>query len=397
MIPRALEEKMESDLRSLKDQGLWGVRRILSSAQGPRAVLDGRETVILTSTNYLGLASDPDVVAEATRILQTHGAGEASGPRICGVTDIHLQLEEYIARFHKTERAVLFASCFLANVGVITALMGKEDVIFSDALNHASIVDGCRLSGAKIQVYPHLDLKALEDGLRSAGGYRCKMIITDGVFSMDGDVAPLPELIEIARRYEAILVVDDAHATGVLGRSGKGTPELFGVEGQVDIITSTLGKAMSGSIGGYVASTAQIVEYMIQRARTYRFTNVVPAATVATALAAFKKLESHSETILGRLRENTRYFKDALSAAGFEIAPSQTPIVPVMVRDGALAMDMSARLLEEGVFVQGYSYPVVPRGEERLRCIVSAAHTREDLDFAVDAFNRVGKRLKLIA
>ncbi|QUL99252.1 MAG: glycine C-acetyltransferase [Candidatus Fermentithermobacillus carboniphilus] len=395
MISEELQNKIRDELEELKSQGLWGYRRIISSAQGAHAILDGRDTIILTSTNYLGLASDPEVVQETEKILRRYGAGESSGPRICGVTDIHLALEEYLAHFHKTERALLFPSCFLANVGAIATLVGKGDAIFSDALNHASIIDGCRLSGAKIHVYPHLDLAHLEKDLAAAEGYRTKLIVTDGVFSMDGDLAPLPDLISIARRYNAVLMVDDAHGVGVLGENGRGTPELFGVEGQIDILTSTLGKAMSGSIGGYIATSSLLTEYYIQKARTYRFTNVVPAHVVASALAAFKKMESLPE-IRTRLWDNTRYFRRLLTSLGFEVAPSQTPILPVMIRDGAVAMEMSARLLDEGVFVQGYCYPVVPRGEERLRCIVSAAHTRDDLDAAAQAFERVGRSLGIL-
>ena len=283
----------------------------------------------------------------------------------------------------------------LANIGVIATLVGKGDIIFSDALNHASIVDGCRLSGATIEPYAHCDMKALEKGLTEAMEYQMKLIVTDGVFSMDGDIVPLPDIIELARRFEAIVVVDDAHAVGVLGKTGRGTAEYFGLEGQIDVITSTLGKAMGGIVGGYVAYRANVIEYLVQKARTYRFTNVVPAALVKSSLAAFKKLETQP-TLLAHLWENTNHFKGALTEAGFELAPSKTAIVPVIIRNGALAMEMSNRLLEEGVFIQGYVYPVVPKGEERLRCMISAAHTKEDLDTAVNAFISVGKDLHVI-
>ena len=395
MIPVSMEKKIAADCQSLKEQGLWGLRRILTGKQGPRAILDGRDTIILTSTNYLGLAADQEIVAETVAAVQSHGVGEASGPRICGVTDIHLKLEEVIASFLRTERALLFSSCMLANIGVIATLVGKGDIIFSDALNHASIVDGCRLSGAAIQAYAHCDMKALEKGLTEAKEYKMKLIVTDGVFSMDGDIVPLPDIIELARRFEAVLVVDDAHGVGVLGKTGRGTAEYFGLEGQIDVITSTLGKAMGGIVGGYAASRADVIEYLVQKARAYRFTNVVPAALVKSSLAAFKKLETQP-TLLARLWENTTHFKGSLTEAGFELAPSKTAIVPVMIRNGALAMEMSNRLLEEGVFIQGYVYPVVPKGEERLRCMISAAHTKEDLDTAVNAFISVGKDLHVI-
>ncbi len=387
--------EMKNELRAIEEKGLLGVRRILSGPQGPQAILDGKETIILTSTNYLGLSSNPELIGESQKALHEYGGGLSSGPRICGVTDLHLEFEDYIAKFNKTEKALLYSSCFNANIGVLTALAGKNDVIFSDELNHASIVDGCRLSGAKIEVYPHLDLDYLKDKLKLSASYDKRLIITDGVFSMEGDIAPLPEFIEIARQYDAILIVDDAHATGVIGRQGRGTAELFGVLGQVDIITSTLGKAMGGTIGGYAASNSVIIEYLIQKSRNYRFTNVVPSSSTAYSFAAFKYLEKH-QNLLSNLRDNTNYFRDKLLSLGFEVMASQTPIVPVMIRDPKAATAMSSELLKKGVFVQGYTYPVVPQGHERLRCIISAAHTKVQLDKAAETFEVVGKEIGTI-
>ncbi len=395
MISEFRINEMENELKSIEEKGMLGVRRILSGPQGPQAILDGKDTIILTSTNYLGLSSNPDLIAESTKALVEYGGGLSSGPRICGVTDLHLEFEDYIAKFNKTEGALLYSSCYNANIGVLTALADKNDVIFSDELNHASIVDGCRLSSAKIEVYPHLDLDYLKKKLESTADYGKRLIITDGVFSMDGDIAPIPQLIEIAREFDAILIVDDAHATGVIGEHGRGTAELFGVLGEIDIITSTLGKAMGGTIGGYVAGNSILIKYLIQKSRNYRYTNVVPSSSTAYSFAAFKYLEKH-QNLLNDLKDNTNYFKNRLLSLGFEVMDSKTPIVPVMVRDPKTATAMSKELLKRGVFVQSYTYPVVPHGHERLRCIISAAHKKEQLDRATQIFEVVGKEIGAI-
>lgn len=388
-------QRINDNLKQVEESGRWGIRRIISTPTGPRACLDNKETIVITTNNYLNLGNNEELKQAASIALCKYGGGEAAGPRICGVTDLHLEFENYLANFSCTERALLFNSCYYANVAAIPALAKKGDVILSDELNHASIIDGCRLSGAVVDAYPHLDLKYVEEKLKEyQNQFNARVIVTDGVFSMDGDIAPLPDLIELARKYDAVLVVDDSHATGVMGKTGKGTPEYFGVEGQIDVMISTLGKAMGGSIGGYVASNTKIIEHMIQVSR-YRFTNVVPASCIAYAYAAFRYMEKHPE-LLSKLHDNAAYFKSELRKSGFNVPDSIAPIVPVIIGDAQKAMDMSSALFELGVFVQGYTYPAVPEGLERLRFIISAGHDHVILDEVVAACIKTGKKLGVI-
>lgn len=395
MISPEYQKRINADLKQVEESGRWGLRRIIATPTGPRAKLDSQDTIIITNNNYLNLSNDQELVAEAIAAMRKYGGGQAAGPRICGLTDLHVAFEEYLAQFHSMERCLLFNSCYYANVATLPALSQKGDLIFSDAYNHASIVDGCRLSGAKVEVYPHLDLSYVEQRLREDGSnYQARVLVTDGVFSMDGDLAPLPQLIELTNKYEVVLVVDDSHGTGVMGKTGKGTAEYFGVEDKIDVIISTLGKAMGGSIGGYVAANAQIIEHIVQNSR-YRFTNVVPTTSTAFAFAAFRYLEKHPE-LPAKLHQAAGYFKEQLRKEGFIVPESQAPIVPLIVGDAQKAMNMSELLFDEGVFVQGYTYPAVPKGLERLRFIISVGHTPEIVDEVVAACVKVGKQLQII-
>lgn len=381
-----LKQRLAGELASLGDKR--AVRAILGSAQGARAKLNGREVIVLSSTNYLGLAGHPEVVRGAVTASETWGAGTASGPRICGVTTLHRDLETRLARLVGTEEAVLYSSAFQANVGFLACVPRQGDTIFSDELNHASIIDGCRLSKAATRVYRHNDLKHLLELLRSEKSEGLRFIITDGVFSMDGDLAPVPDLLEICGSHDAILCVDDAHGIGVAGRTGRGVVEHFGVLGQVPVIIGTLGKALGGGVGGFVAGSADLAAYLVQHSRTYRFTNTVPPAAVGAALSALDVAERDPD-LRSRLWGNVDYFRSGIKELGFAVVESVTPIVPILTYDEGKAFAMGAELLKKGVFVQAYGFPVVPKGLARLRAIVSAAHTRADLDEALEAFRQV--------
>ena len=314
---------------------------------------------------------------------------------ICGTFGIHVELERALARFVGAEAALTYVSCWTANEGLMPTLLDESDVVISDALNHASIIDSVRLCRAARRVYPHSDMDGLRSVLEACASARVLMIVTDGVFSMDGDVARLPDIVDLARRHGAVVVVDDSHGTGVLGASGRGTAEHYGMVGEVDIVTSTLGKALGGAAGGFTAAARPVVEYLVQRARPQLFSNALPPAVAGGALAALRHIEAHPD-VVERLRENTRYFREGLLEVGFRPMPGETPIVPILVGDTAKAIRCSERLLDEGVFVTGFGYPVVPHGKARLRCQLSAAHTREDLDQALGAFSKVGTELELI-
>ena len=392
--------RLQTELDQLHREGVYKRLNHLASPQAPRARMEGRgEVLILSSNNYLGLCTAPDVIAAGQRALDEFGAGTASVRFICGTFTIHRELEAALARWVGCESALTYVSCWNANEGLCPALLGESDIVISDQLNHASIIDSIRLAKAisrcQSAVYRHSDMADLEDKLKAARGARLRLVFTDGVFSMEGDIAKLPDIVALARRYDAVVAVDDSHGTGVLGAAGRGTAEHFGLLGEVDIITSTLGKALGGAAGGFTAGPRPRTEYLTQRSRPQLFSNALPPTVAASALAAVRHLERHPE-LVARLHENARYFRDGLAALGFKPLPGETPIVPVILGDTAKAMRMSELLLDEGVFVTGFGYPVVPQGHARIRCQLSAAHTRDDLDFALRAFRRVGTKLGLI-
>ena len=395
-----LEQRIAPELEQLIKDGTYKRLNFLDSPQGARVRMEGRgEIIILSSNNYLGLANEPSVVAAGKVALDRFGAGTASVRFICGTFTIHRALEAACARLVGTPASLSFVSAWNANEAVPGTLLTENDLIISDALNHASIIDGIRLAKAitkcQTAVYRHGDLADLDGKLAAARDRRVKMIVTDGVFSMEGAIAKLPDLLALCRRHQAVLVVDDSHGTGVLGETGRGTAEHFGVAGEVDIITSTLGKALGGAAGGFVAASAAVCDYLTQRARPQLFSNALPPTVAASSLASIEFLEAHPERLV-TLRENARYFRDQLLGLGFAPLPGETPIIPVILGETAAAIQMSDLLLTEGVFVTGFGYPVVPQGQARVRCQVSATHTREDLDQALTAFRKVGRQLHLI-
>lgn len=386
---------IREELQALQEQGLYIHIRTIQSAQGPLLIVDGRRVLNFCSNNYLGLANHPRMREAARQAIEKYGVGPAAVRTIAGTLDLHLILEENLARFKGVEAAISFQSGFNANLATIPALVGEGDAIFSDELNHASIIDGCRLSRARIIRYAHNDPGDLEAKIREhLGSFRRGLIVTDGVFSMDGDIAPLPEIVEIAERYHLMLMVDDAHGEGVLGRGGRGIVDHFGLHGRVDIEVGTLSKAF-GVVGGYVAGRREIVEWLRQRGRPFLFSSAMTAADTAACIAAVEILEESTE-LVDRLWENTRYFKEEMRRLGFDLGASVTPITPVMLGDAHLAQTFSRRLFEEGVFAQAIGYPTVPRGKARIRVMISAAHRREDLDRGLEAFAKVGRELGVI-
>lgn len=395
-----LEQRIEPELEQFIRDGTYKRLNFLDSPQAPRVRMEGRgEVIILSSNNYLGLSNEPSVVAAGKAALDRFGAGTASVRFICGTFTIHRALEAACARLVGSAASLSFVSAWNANEAVPGTLLTENDIIISDQLNHASIIDGIRLAKAitKCQsaVYQHGNLADLDAKLSSACERRVKMVITDGIFSMEGAIAKLPDLIELCRKHEAVLVVDDSHATGVLGKQGRGTAEHFGVVGEVDIITSTLGKALGGAAGGFAAGSAAVCDYLTQRARPQLFSNALPPTVAASSLASIEFLEAHPERV-ATLHENARYFRDQLLGLGFQPLPGETPIIPVILGETAAAIRMSDLLLGEGVFVTGFGFPVVPQGQARVRCQISAAHTRQDLDQALAAFGKIGRQLHLI-
>ncbi|MCL6554136.1 MAG: glycine C-acetyltransferase [Firmicutes bacterium] len=380
---------VDDELRDLRAKGLWRWPRVLEGAQEPVARYDGREVINLCSNNYLGLATHPALKAAALEAVATYGVGSGAVRTIAGNMAIHQQLEAELAAFKHTEAVLLYQSGFTANAGTVAALLGREDVVVSDELNHASIIDGCRLSGAEKKIYPHKDVSAARALLASARGARRVLLITDGVFSMDGDIAPLPELVEAAEEFGAIMMVDDAHASGVLGRDGRGTVDHFGLHGRVHIQVGTLSKAFAG-LGGYVAGSRSLIDYLMHRARPLLFSTSHPPSVAASALAAVRLVQQHPE-LISRLWENTAFFKEGLRRLGFDTGQSETPITPIIVGDERRAMALSDRLFEEGVFALGIAFPTVPRGRARVRTIVTAGHTREHLERALEACARAGR------
>jgi glycine C-acetyltransferase len=394
-MDRTLKPILESQLEEVRSGGLYKEERVILTPQGSWIKVPEGDVVNMCANNYLGLSSHEAVVQAAQRALSEHGYGMSSVRFICGTQDIHKELEKKISEFLGTEDTILYSSCFDANGGLFETLLGEEDVVISDALNHASIIDGIRLCKATRKRYQHGDMNDLEKHLRESSGFRVRMIATDGVFSMDGDFAPLDTICELAERYDAVVMVDDSHATGFIGKQGRGTPEYFGVMDKVDIITSTLGKALGGASGGFTSGRRHIVEYLRQRSRPYLFSNSLAPPIVYASLKAID-LITQSDHLRRILEENTRYFRKEMKSRGFDIPESPHPIVPIMLGDAKLAQDMARDLLEEGIYVIGFSYPVVPKGKARIRVQISAAHTREELDRAVEAFTKVGSRYGVI-
>jgi glycine C-acetyltransferase len=385
---------LTAELDALAAQGLRRSARVLDGPQAASARVDGRTVVNLSSNNYLGLTTHPSLVARAAEALRKYGVGTGSVRTIAGTMDLHLELERRLAAFKQTEAAVVFQSGFAANAGTVAAILTRDDVVVSDELNHASIIDGCRLSRATIRVFPHKDAAAARRILEELPAVQRRLLISDGVFSMDGDLGALPELCGLAEQFGAIMMVDDAHASGVFGRNGRGTIDHFGLHGRVDIQVGTLSKAV-GVLGGYVAGSRGLIEFLQHRARPFLFSTSHPPPVAAACLAALDVLEQEP-AIIGRLWENTRFFKDGLRALGFDTGASESPITPVIVGDEALAMRLSDRLFEAGVFAQGIAFPTVPRGKARVRTIVTAGHTGDELQLALDAFGKVGTEMGLI-
>ncbi len=391
-----IESVIQPTLEQIRDAGLYKDERIITSPQGVAIRVGSGEAVLnFCANNYLGLSSDPAVIDAAADALRTHGFGLSSVRFICGTQDLHKRLEQALARFLGTDDAILYTSCFDANGGLFETLLQEGDAVLSDALNHASIIDGIRLCKAARYRYAHADMDDLEAKLKEAAGARLRLIATDGVFSMDGDIAPLDRIVELARAHDALVMVDDSHATGFIGATGRGSIEHCGVLGEIDVITSTLGKALGGASGGFTAALGPIVELLRQRSRPYLFSNSLPPSLAAAGLAVLERLDETTE-LRDRLAENTAYFRNAMTAAGFDIRPGVHPIVPIMLYDARVAQGMAADLLAEGIYVIGFSYPVVPQGQARIRVQISAAHESAHLDRAIEAFTRVGRQRGII-
>ena len=391
----SMKPGIEAELAKIRDAGLWKGERVITSPQGAEVTLaDGRRVLVFCANNYLGLSSHPKTIAAAHAALDSHGHGLSSVRFICGTQDLHRTLEQRIAEFVGAEDAILYAACFDANGGVFEPLLGESDAIISDELNHASIIDGIRLCKAKRWRYKNSDMADLARCLAEADAQGCpqKLVVSDGVFSMDGSIANLKTIVELAEKHRALVMIDECHATGFIGRTGRGTPELHGVRGRVDIITGTLGKALGGALGGFTAARKEIVALLRQRSRPYLFSNTLPPSVVGAGIAVFDLLSQTTE-LRDRLEANTKRFRAGMTAAGFEIKPGEHPIVPIMLYDERLAHDLAAKMLEKGVYVIGFSFPVVPQGKARIRTQMSAAHSREDLAFAIEKFAEVRREL----
>ncbi len=390
------KEIYQSTLNRINADGLYKKERTITTPQGVTInTVEGGEVLNFCANNYLGLANHPDIIAAARKALEDYGFGLASVRFICGTQDIHKNLERTIATFFGTDDAILYTSCFDANGGLFETLLGPEDAVISDALNHASIIDGIRLCKARRYRYAHSDMSDLEDKLKEAQSARLRLIATDGVFSMDGDIARLDEIVPLAKKYNAMVMVDDSHATGFVGPTGRGSGEYHDVLDEIDIITSTLGKALGGASGGFTTASREIIDLLRQRSRPYLFSNTLTPAIVAAGIKVFEMLSATTE-LRDRLEANTRYFRQKMTAVGFDIKPGDHPIVPIMLYDAVLAQKMAAALLEEGIYVIGFFYPVVPKGEARIRVQISAAHEKEHLDRAVTAFEKTGQKLGVI-
>jgi glycine C-acetyltransferase len=386
---------IQQEIEALQAQGLYNRIRTIESPQGAWLKVDGKRVLNFCSNNYLGLANHPDIVAAAKKSLDALGIGPAAVRSIAGTMTLHVELEKRLAQFKGVEAAITFQSGFTANLATIPALVGKEDVIFSDRLNHASIIDGCRLSGAKIIAYEHNDVKSLEEQIQAnLNQYRRALIVTDGVFSMDGDIAPLPDICEVAKKHDILLMVDDAHGEGVLGNGGRGIVDHFGLHGKVDVEIGTMSKAF-GVVGGMVAGNKVIVEWLRQRGRPFLFSSAVTVPDAAACLAAIDLLEDSTQ-LVDKLWDNAKYFKAEMKNLGFDTGVSETPITPIMLGEAKLAQEFSRGLFEEGVFAMALGYPTVPQGKARIRVMISAAHSQDDLNKGLEAFGKVGKRLGVI-
>ena len=387
---------LSTELQTIEEQGLLKRERIITTPQGANVhVSTGEDVVIMCANNYLGLSSHPEVIQAAKEALDTHGFGVSSVIFICGTQDIHKTLERKIAEFYGTEDTILYAAAFDANGGVFEPLFSEEDAIISDELNHASIIDGVRLCKAQRYRYRHSNMEDLEEQLKKAQAQRFRIIVTDGVFSMDGDLAKMDEICALADKYDALVMTDECHSAGFIGKTGRGVPEHFGVQDKVDIITGTLGKALGGAMGGYTTGKKEIIEMLRQRSRPYLFSNSLAPSIVGASIKVFDLLSS-TTALRDRLEENTAYFKERIRAAGFDIKPGDSPIVPIMLYDAALSQQFANELLKEGVYAIGFFYPVVAKGQARIRTQISAGHSREDLDKAIAAFIKVGKKLQVI-
>ncbi|MBL8714777.1 MAG: glycine C-acetyltransferase [Myxococcales bacterium] len=385
----------QKTLGEIREAGLYKEERVISTPQAAEIGVGGKKVLNFCANNYLGLSSHPKVIAGAHAAIESHGFGMSSVRFICGTQDLHKNLERKVSEFFGTEDTILYSSCFDANGGLFETLLGEEDAIISDALNHASIIDGIRLCKAERHRYPNGDLAALEQALVATQGKRLRMIATDGVFSMDGYLAKLDQICDLADKYRAMVMVDDSHASGFIGKTGRGTPEHFGVQERVDVMTSTLGKALGGAAGGFTTGKKEIVDLLRQRSRPYLFSNSIPPAIAGASVAILDLLSSTTE-LRDRLMENARRFRDGMTAAGFSVKAGETPIVPVMLGDARLATQLAAAMLEEGIYVIGFSFPVVPKGEARIRVQLSAAHEPAHVDAAVAAFVKTGKKLGIV-
>ena len=391
-----IKDHLSKELQNIKDDGVFKRERVITTPQGAEVhVKTGEDVVIMCANNYLGLSSHPEVIQASKDALDTHGFGMSSVRFICGTQDIHKELEQKIADFYQTEDTILYAAAFDANGGLFEPLFTAEDAIISDELNHASIIDGVRLCKAQRYRYKHSDMNDLEEQLKKAQDQRFRIIVTDGVFSMDGDIAKMNEICDLADKYDALVMSDECHSAGFIGKTGRGVPEYHDVMGRVDIITGTLGKALGGAMGGYTTGNKEVIEMLRQRSRPYLFSNSLAPSIVGAAIKVFDILSSTTE-LRDKLEENTKYFKKAIVDAGFEIVEGESPIVPIMLHDAALSQKFADMLLEEGVYAIGFFYPVVPKGKARIRTQLSAAHTKEHLDKAIAAFIKVGKELKVI-
>ena len=387
---------LENELSNISEAGLYKNERIIISAQGAAIrVLDGKEVLNFCANNYLGLSNNPSLIQAAKDALDTHGYGMSSVRFICGTQDLHKQLEKAIADFFGTEDTILYAACFDANGGVFEPLLNEEDAILSDALNHASIIDGVRLCKAQRYRYANADMNDLEKQLKAAHSCRFRLIVTDGVFSMDGNVAPLDKIYELAAKYDAMIMVDESHSAGVVGSTGRGVTELYNLKGKIEIITGTLGKAFGGAIGGFTTGKKEIIDLLRQRSRPYLFSNSIPPMVAAAGIRMFEMMNETNE-LQEKLHTNTAYFVEKMKTAGFDIKPTESAICAVMLYDAKLSQKMSALLLDEGIYVTGFYYPVVPKDQARIRVQISAAHTTEQLDKCIAAFTKVGQLLEVI-
>ena len=392
-----LKSFLSHELKSIQENGLMKKERIITSPQGAQVTVStGEDVVVMCANNYLGLSSHPEVVQAAKDTLDSHGFGMSSVRFICGTQDIHKTLEQKIAEFYGTEDTILYAAAFDANGGVFEPLFSEEDALISDELNHASIIDGIRLCTAQRYRYKHSDMADLEEQLIKAQNQRHRIIVTDGVFSMDGDSAKMDQICDLADKYDALVMTDECHSAGFMGKTGRGIPELCGVMDRVDIVTGTLGKALGGAMGGYTTGKKEIIEMLRQRSRPYLFSNSLSPAIVGASIKVFEILSSNT-TLRDKLEENTTYFKQQIIAAGFDIKAGNSPIVPIMLYDAALSQQFANELLEEGVYAIGFFFPVVAKGQARIRTQISAAHSKEDLDKAIAAFIKVGRNLKVIS